>query len=73
MIVGPQNSLRCLDTKTGQQKWALSFGSAPVAAYAEGGSVNTLLGHPLPHPVSPKRRGLTPLQSGGISVHYPMR
>jgi hypothetical protein len=55
LLVGPHNSLRCLDPKTGEHKWAIRFASAPVAAYAEGGSVNTLLGHPVPRPVAPNR------------------
>lgn len=53
-MVGPRNSLRCLDPKTGQQKWALAFATPPVAAYAEGGGINTLLAHPLPQPVNPR-------------------
>lgn len=44
LLIGPQNSLLCFDSRTGLQKWATSFDVPLVAAYPSGGGQNILAG-----------------------------
>lgn len=44
LLIGPENSLLCFDSRTGLQKWATGFDVPLVAAYPSGGCQNILAG-----------------------------
>lgn len=55
LLIGPQNSLLCFDSRTGLQKWATGFDVPLVAAYPSGGGQNILAGALRPHVVPAAR------------------